>query len=258
MRKGGSGEDQRLASFYEHDAAGYDQARWTGRAGRRIHRQQMDILRPWLPAPSRGRVLEIATGTGRVAVALAQEGYDVVGLDVALAMVREAQGKTSVDGSAGRVMLMAGSALDLPLASEPFDACLCINAVNLIPDTRRLFQEAARVLRPGGSFIFNFANIASFYGLAGLVATLRGRAFARNVRSHWYTLGYMTNLLERAGLEPRETAGHTIPPIYLDYLPVVAAVGAMHRLSSTTWLRRFAPVLFVRAVKRPQERGRTS
>lgn len=251
MSKGGNTEAQKkLALFYEGDAADYDRTRWAGRVGRQIHRQQMEILGLWLPPPAQGRVLELATGTGRVGAALVQQGYEVVGLDVSLAMVREAQRKSWASGSPGQIDLIGGSALDLPLASGSFDTCLCINAVNLIPDTGRLFHEVARILRPGGRFIFNFANIASFYGLAGLIAAVRGRAFARNVRSHWYTLGYITSLLERADLEARETVGHTIPPIYLDYLPVVALVDVAHRLSSTTWLRRLAPVLFLRAMKR--------
>ena len=49
----------------------------------------------------------------------------------------------------------------LPFADEGFDALLCIDAINHLPDRQRIFKEWWRVLKPGGRLLFTDPAILS-------------------------------------------------------------------------------------------------
>jgi len=77
-------------------------------------------------APAEGAVLELGVGTGRIAIALAERGFSVVGVDIAPAMLAQAAAKQAeLDPSvARRVELRRGdmAALDL---KRTFDLVVC-------------------------------------------------------------------------------------------------------------------------------------
>ena len=56
---------------------------------------------------------------------------------------------------AGQILLRTGSADDLPFADGEIDLVVMGNAIHLMPDKDRFLAEVARVLRPGGTFVFN-------------------------------------------------------------------------------------------------------
>lgn len=124
------------------------------------------------------RWLELAAGTGIVTKALQSYlGTDakLVATDLNQPMLDVAAGK--VDGTSW-VEFQTADALELPFADNSFDAVLCQFGVMFFPDKLKSYQEARRVLRPDGSYIFNvwasweenpFAQlahetIAAFYG----------------------------------------------------------------------------------------------
>lgn len=91
------------------------------------------------------RVLDVAAGTGALALAAAETGAQVLATDFSAAMVARisAQGVANVEAR-----VMDGQALALPDAS--FDAVFSIFGVIMFPDWRRGLAEMARVTRPGG------------------------------------------------------------------------------------------------------------
>ena len=91
------------------------------------------------------RVLDVATGTGALALAAARSGAQVLATDFAPGMVARvaAAGLPNVEARA-----MDGQALDLPDAA--FDAVFSIFGVIMFPDWRKGLAEMARVTRPGG------------------------------------------------------------------------------------------------------------
>jgi ubiquinone/menaquinone biosynthesis C-methylase UbiE len=99
-------------------------------------------------------VLDVATGTGRMALSLLRQltfdGY-VVGLDVSREMLEVARRKTR--RYTGRMTLVWQDATHLPFADQSFDAVACVEALELLPDLRATLAEMVRVLRPGGSFL---------------------------------------------------------------------------------------------------------
>ena len=101
------------------------------------------------PAPA--RALDLGTGTGQGAFAIARRfpGTEVVGVDLADAMLAEARRKTPAE-LAERVRFENGDASSLPFPDASFDL---VAHANMIP----FFDELARVLAPGGQAVFGFS-----------------------------------------------------------------------------------------------------
>jgi ubiquinone/menaquinone biosynthesis C-methylase UbiE len=101
-----------------------------------------------LPAP---RVLDVATGTGRVPYYLLQEAQfngRITALEPAAKMLRVAQQKLAPYD--WRVGLVQQTAVPLPFASNTFDAVTCLEALEFFPDDAAALRQMVRVLRPGG------------------------------------------------------------------------------------------------------------
>ncbi|NIJ19741.1 ubiquinone/menaquinone biosynthesis C-methylase UbiE [Sphingomonas naasensis] len=91
------------------------------------------------------RLLDVATGTGALALAAAWAGAQVLATDFSPGMVARVT-RHGLPNLEGRTM--DGQALDLPDAS--FDAVFSVFGVMMFPDWRRGLAEMARVTRPGG------------------------------------------------------------------------------------------------------------
>jgi ubiquinone/menaquinone biosynthesis C-methylase UbiE len=98
-----------------------------------------------VPLTSEDHVLDVAAGTGALALAAARAGARVLATDFSPGMVAciAAAGLANVE-----VRVMDGQALDLPDAS--FDAVFSIFGVIMFPDWRKGLAEMRRVTRPGG------------------------------------------------------------------------------------------------------------
>lgn len=95
------------------------------------------------------RVLDLATGTGDLALAAADRGARVAGLDLAPRMVRLARAKPG----AGRVRFLVGDMTALPLPPASVDVVTTGYGLRNVPDLDRALAEIGRVLRPGGRFL---------------------------------------------------------------------------------------------------------
>jgi demethylmenaquinone methyltransferase/2-methoxy-6-polyprenyl-1,4-benzoquinol methylase len=98
-----------------------------------------------------GRVLDVATGTGAVALDLvARTGAHVTGLDLSPDMLARARERIARLGVADRVELVAGRAEDLPFPDGSFDAVTFTYLLRYVADPAATIRELARVVRPGG------------------------------------------------------------------------------------------------------------
>jgi demethylmenaquinone methyltransferase/2-methoxy-6-polyprenyl-1,4-benzoquinol methylase len=98
--------------------------------------------------PSRGRVLDVATGTGAVAAEILRRRPDVevVGVDQSPEMLAEARRRLG-----GRVELHEGRAEELTFADRSFDALTFTYLLRYVDDPGATLRELARVVRPGGT-----------------------------------------------------------------------------------------------------------
>jgi len=99
-----------------------------------------------------GRVLELAIGTGRVALPLASRGIAVEGIEASEAMVERLRAKPG----GGQIPVVIADMADVP-AEGPFRLVyLVFNTLFNLPDGERqadCFRNVARVLEPGGAFV---------------------------------------------------------------------------------------------------------
>ena len=175
------------------------------------------------------RILEVGAGAAMCSRWLAVQGATPVALDLSGGMLRHAAaaaGRTGV-----RVPLVQADAQRLPFASGSFDlACTAFGAVPFVADSAAVMREVARVLRPGGRWVFATTHPLRWVfpddpGPAGLVA--RTPYFDRTPYvevdetgeptyvEHHRTLGDRVRELVAAGLqlvdlvEPEWPAGHS-------------------------------------------------
>jgi SAM-dependent methyltransferase len=99
------------------------------------------------------RVLEVGCGSAPCARWLADQGAQVVGLDLSAGMLRHAVDAARETGIC--VPLVQADATRLPFADRSFDlACSAFGAVPFVADSAAVMREVARVLRPGGRWVF--------------------------------------------------------------------------------------------------------
>lgn len=115
-----------------------------------LERIQFGGGREWLGARARGRVLEVAIGTGR-SLPHYHADATVTGIELSPAMLGIARQRAARLGRA--VDLREGDAERLPFADESFDTVLCALSLRGIPDPARAIGEMRRVLVPGGRLL---------------------------------------------------------------------------------------------------------
>lgn len=106
-----------------------------------------------LPVTAHMNILDLGCGIGGAArhVAL-KTGATVTGVDLTPSFVETGRALTDLVGLRDRVTLRQGSVLDLPLVEDTFDLVTMFHVGMNVADKPKLFAEAARVLRPGGTF----------------------------------------------------------------------------------------------------------
>jgi len=119
--------------------------------------QEVHGMMEWLRLPASASILDLCCGMGRHALALAEAGYRVTGVDLSDVLLEEA----TAHDTRGQVKFLRGDMRELPVEG-PYDA-----VVNLFTsfgyfadnaDNARVFQEIHRVLKPQGRFIVDFLN----------------------------------------------------------------------------------------------------
>jgi ubiquinone/menaquinone biosynthesis C-methylase UbiE len=110
-------------------------------------------IRALLPRTG-GRLIEVGAGFGRLVDEYA--GYrEVVLFDSSSALL---EGGRERLGSDPRLEFVLGDARHVPFPDATFDAVVCVRVAHHLPDAARVLGEFARLLRPGGVLVLEFAN----------------------------------------------------------------------------------------------------
>lgn len=105
----------------------------------------------------RMRVLDLACGQGRLARELARRGGRVVGIDISSAQLDKAL-EAETEAPAGITYLNVDATSSQALDGETFDAVVCNHGLADIDDLDGTLATVARVLRPGGRFVFSLLH----------------------------------------------------------------------------------------------------
>lgn len=143
----------------EDVAARYIENRFREPLGAMLHARQVRALRAIVRAARPREVLEVAPGPARLTLEVARV-LDRPGtiVDASPAMLAHARRRLDRAGAAAW-RCVAGDAFALPV-DGPFDLVYSFRLIRHFerPDRLRLYREIARVLRPGGLFVFDAVN----------------------------------------------------------------------------------------------------
>jgi 2-polyprenyl-6-hydroxyphenyl methylase/3-demethylubiquinone-9 3-methyltransferase len=103
-------------------------------------------------------ILEVGCGGGLVCEELARRGARMVGVDPSQAALHTAREHAAQSGLAERITYEHGYAEALPYDSGRFPAVVCLDVLEHVQDLGRTIAEVARVLAPGGVFVFDTIN----------------------------------------------------------------------------------------------------
>ncbi|UYV16917.1 ArsR/SmtB family transcription factor [Porphyrobacter sp. ULC335] len=141
-------------TYFARHAGEWDDLRALHSADAEVERHLADAL---AEAPL-GALLDIGTGTGRMAELFAPQADRIVALDKNLEMLRVARAKLQHLPTA-RIELVQGDFADLPFPDAGFDTVLLHQVLHFATDPAPALAEAARVLRSGGRIaIVDFAS----------------------------------------------------------------------------------------------------
>jgi SAM-dependent methyltransferase len=126
--------------------------------------------------PDIGSILEVAAGTGAVTRAM------TIGLPASVSITATDLSQSMIDyarsvGTSRPVVWQTADVMDLPFGDASFDAVVCQFGVMFFPDRPAAFAEVARVLRPGGVFLFNVWDAIEHNEFAAVVTAAVGSMF---------------------------------------------------------------------------------
>ena len=152
----------------------FDDSHFGGPIGQLIVEMQERVLFDFLGDVHNASVLDVGTGTGRAALAIAKRGAHVTGVDASAEMLKVAQ-KHAEDASLN-IKILRGDAHALDFADQSCDVVVSLRMLMHTPDWRRCIGEMCRVARQ--RVIFDYPpliSFAAFQTAARKAAQLAGR-----------------------------------------------------------------------------------
>ncbi|MGV3460395.1 MAG: bifunctional demethylmenaquinone methyltransferase/2-methoxy-6-polyprenyl-1,4-benzoquinol methylase UbiE [Flavobacterium sp.] len=139
-------------------------------------------------------VLDIATGTGDLAILMAQTGAtEIIGLDLSVGMLEVGRKKITEKNLSNKIQMVQGDSENLPFEDNRFDAITVAFGVRNFETLEKGLAEIRRVLKPGGIFViletsvptkFPFKQGYGFYTKFILPAI--GRLFSKDRSAYAY------------------------------------------------------------------------
>lgn len=147
---GGEARQRYVAAMFARIAGRYDLMNTLMTGG--LHHHWRKRTARLTTAHLGGYALDVATGTGDLALALAQcPGIEhAVGVDLLPQMIALARTKARARGLAGKTTMMVADALGLPFPDRSFACATAGFSLRNMPDLPQALTEMVRVVRPGG------------------------------------------------------------------------------------------------------------
>ncbi|MGA9412502.1 MAG: bifunctional 2-polyprenyl-6-hydroxyphenol methylase/3-demethylubiquinol 3-O-methyltransferase UbiG [Roseobacter sp.] len=101
-------------------------------------------------------VLDLGCAGGFMAEALATRGAKITGIDPATQAINAA--RTHSENAGLDIQYDVGVGEELPYETEAFDVVVCVDVLEHVGDLTKVLAEVARVLKPGGLFLFDTIN----------------------------------------------------------------------------------------------------
>jgi SAM-dependent methyltransferase len=234
----------------DYEGTSYRARFWDGQGREYEDLAERIALRGLLP-PSGSRLVEIGAGFGRLAELYA--GYEqVVLVDYAVSGLREAQERL---GASERFVYVAADLYRLPLASGTCDTAVTVRVLHHLEDVPAALRGIAAVLRPGGTYVLEYANKRNLKSIARyLLHQQSWSPFAPEpyefVRLNFdFHPDWMVQELKRAGfgVDAGKAVSHFRYPLIKRVVParvLAVADGALQGVGAA-W--KLSPSIFMRA-----------
>jgi SAM-dependent methyltransferase len=229
----GSSWRERVRSTWDERAPGWDSmseanARSADRAA------DMDRLMAALQLAPGSRLLDAGCGTGQFAIAFAQRGCRVTGIDLAPSMIERA--RENAQAAAAGIELRTGDFALLDDGPASYDAIYARAVLQFVEDIPAVFDEFRRVLTPGGRL---------FVSVPGALSPIYQGSWRRHVDPEHFAVNFMVpweleELLAHCGWTVIDQWGDTKPAGSGNVNPHDARAFGLHskRLQqaiATTW-----------------------
>jgi ubiquinone/menaquinone biosynthesis C-methylase UbiE len=243
---------QRQNDFFSGEAEGYERDVVNAPFYQALDALTVERWARQLPPAS--LVLDIGSGTGRVAIALARLGHRVIAMDLTAPLVERARQKALEAGVAGRITFVLADAEALPIAEGSLDAAVAHGVLHHLEHPEAVIARAGRALRPGG-FWFSLDPHRSparwLFDAAMQWKTLWEEEAAPDGLQ---TAERLSAWCDQAGIEPE--AGYTcyVLPHLVSWLPrgmIERILAATDALANRSMLRRLAGVIVICGRRRP-------
>jgi ubiquinone/menaquinone biosynthesis C-methylase UbiE len=158
-----------------------------------------------------GKLLDIGTGSGRLAIGLAgvkKSEFDITALDISESMLRAARVKAKKAGAGDKIKFVLASASDLPFADQTFNIVVSYASLHHWQEPERIFNEIQRVVKPGGTVIVR--DNRRIYGdkTWEFLVWLITRFMSKARRENWhrvilssYTIPEVRDILKKTNLQ---------------------------------------------------------
>lgn len=194
-------------------------------------REALDALTigRWAGAlPSGAYVLDIGSGTGRAAIALAQRGHYVIAMDPAAPLLSQARQDAIDAGVADRIAFVLADTEALPIADGTLDGAVAHGVLHRHEHPEAVVARAGRALRPGGYWF--------------------------SLDPHHSPVRRISDWCRAAGIEPAEGYSVYVPPRLLETLPrrsIQRALAISDAVFSRSVARRRGSVVYVSGRRQP-------
>ncbi len=149
--RSGTLEEGQVRAMFDRIAGPYDLMNSVMTAG--LHHRWRERAADLARVGPGSRALDVATGTGDLAIELASRGATVVGSDFSDGMLDVARKKSPPTGGRADITWEQGNALALPYEDASFDAATVGFGARNFSDLPQGLREMARVVRPGGRVV---------------------------------------------------------------------------------------------------------
>ena len=203
-------------------AEGFDALRFSGPIGALLADTQERVIAGFLEPLTNRTVLDVGTGTGRAAIALARRGAVVTGVDASAEMLAVAARRAA--DAAVAVTFARGDAHGLAFADASFDSVVCLRVLMHTPDWRRSLAELCRVARE--RVVFDYPAL---WSAAALQAVTRRVAHAAGARVEAYRV-----FSDRAVRDALDAAGFRIGGSHRQFVLPIALHKRLNSAAVTT------------------------
>ena len=190
-----------VKSFYDAMGPHYDQ--WMEKGESTIE-DELALVIATFPNPC--RILDVGCGTGRIALPLQNQGYDVVGLDISEGMIGQAMRK-------GLKKAYHSDFLDFVYSPASFDGIISLHAgFSYTQDESQIIDMVRKglgLLRTGGKILWDTPN-EEFYGRQRVLEWPTGDTTVKTI-CYGHNAKHLQILFEQNGFEVRQIWGNYSP-----------------------------------------------